>query len=213
MSRLVQKLLKLALAAGALAPLAGVLSPRPLHADVIFSNLDGAPDGLSFLQVGGPLDVSEAEAFIPAENYSMTGAQIVLDAGAVDLFLYSDNSGAPGSEIEQLATNVSGPSGSYALETANSFTPISLTAGTEYWLVLTPFNSTSSAFWGDNASIYVPWASSTDGGATWTSLNFDAQFEIDGTPLASTPEPSELPLLSIAAIGLLIAMRRKGRKA
>lgn len=50
------------------------------------------------------------------------------------MFLYADNSGQHGSPIETLATDLSGPTSSYALETASSFTPIDLTAGTQYWL-------------------------------------------------------------------------------
>ena len=187
---------------------AGVLAPLALHADVIFSNLSGnVPTGLHFLFVTGAAGVDAAEAFTPNGDFSMTDAEVIIQGGGVDLSLYSDNSGQPGSQIEELASNLNGPSG-YALETANSFTPIDLTAGTQYWLVLTPASSTANAAWGDNGSTFVPRAISTDNGASWAALNFNAQFQTDGTPLTSTPEPSELPLLAGGAICLLVAAQR-----
>src|SRR5579863_8809671 len=118
---------------------AAVLAPLALQADVIFTNVSGnPPTGIHFLLVSGASDVDEAEAFTPSGDFSMTDAEVIIQGGGVDLSLYSDNSGQPGSQIEELATNLNGPSSGYALETANSFTPIDLTDGTQYWLVLSP---------------------------------------------------------------------------
>ncbi len=50
----------------------------------------------------------------------------------------------PGSEIEELATDLSGPSIGEAVETVSTFTPIDLTSGTEYWLVLGPANAATT---------------------------------------------------------------------
>lgn len=191
---------------------AGVLAFLPLRAEVIFSNLGGAPTGVSALLVGGISEVDQAQAFTPSADFSMTDAQLVIESPGqgVNLFLYSDNSGQPGSSIEQLATGLSGPSSNYALETVNSFAPIHLTTGTQYWLVLTPANASNTGVtaWGDNGTSFVPRATSTTGGASWTVLEFDSQFQIDGTPLTTTPEPSAISLFCCGGVCLLVIARR-----
>ncbi len=202
---MIPKLLNLALAVS--------LAPLALRADVIFSNLSGTTpnDGVIVSGGGSPKGSAAAEAFTPTANFSMTDAEVLLVGGEIDLYLYTNNSGEPGTEIEELETGLSGPSGAYALETASGFTAIDLTAGTEYWLVLKPVTALTDAAWGNNGSSSVPEDYSLNGGTSWsTPTTYDAQFEIDGTPLTSTPEPSELPvLLGAAAAGLLIAPRRK----
>jgi hypothetical protein len=194
--------------------LAGALAPLALQAKVIFSNLSGTlPTGSLVItgNVQDPPDGAEAaEAFTPSGNFSMRGVEVVSVGNEpyFDLFLYSDNSGEPGSEIEELGSGLGSALSIDNLVTANSFTPIQLTDGTQYWLVMTAFDPFTDGGWGTGGSSLVPGASSIDDGSTWTIASYDAQFQIDGTPLTATPEPSTLPLTSAAVLGLLIAARR-----
>jgi hypothetical protein len=123
--------------------LAGALAPLALHGDTIFSNVtEATPTG----ELTAVVPSEYAEAFTPAANYSMTDAEVFIYFANADLFLYTNNSGAPGTEIEELASDL-GPDSltTYTLETASSFAPIDLTAGTEYWLVMT--QGTGAVYW------------------------------------------------------------------
>jgi hypothetical protein len=195
--------------------LAGALAPLALQADVIFSNLTGTSPTSSLDIAGNFLDPPDgaeaAEAFTPTGNFSMTGAQVLYAGGDEPYFglsLYSNNSGEPGSMIEILARQLGNAYSTYSLVTANSFTPIDLTDGTEYWLVMTPATPFSETGWDGGGSSLVPEASSTAYGTTWTIASANAEFQIDGTPITTTPEPSTLPLVSVGVVGLLIAARR-----
>jgi hypothetical protein len=198
--------------------LAGALAPLTLQADVIFSNLIGTPP-TSSLEIDGnfedrPAGAEAAEAFTPTANFSMTDAEVLYDGGYLplfSLFLYSNNSGEPGSMIEVLALELGGYSSTYSLVTANSFTPIDLTAGTEYWLVMAPGTPFSETGWDGGGSSLVPEASSIAlGTPAWTIGSANAEFQIDGTLI--TPEPSTLPLASVAVLGLLIAAHRTRKR-
>jgi len=199
--------------------LAGALAPLTLQADVIFSNLIGTPP-TSSLEISGnipdpPAGAEAAEAFTPTANFSMTDAEVLYDGGNLplfSLFLYSNNSGEPGSMIEELGSELGGVLVStYSLVTANSFTPIDLTAGTEYWLVMAPATPFVETGWAGGGSSVVPEASSIALGTTaWTIGSANAEFQIDGTLI--TPEPSTLPLASVAVLGLLIAAHRTRKR-
>jgi hypothetical protein len=197
------------------------LAPLSLPADVIFSNLSGATPNYGTGPVGAnlistwPEGAESAEAFTPTGNFSMTDAEVFVKWYSdpfsdpnFNLFLYSDNSGVPGSEIKELGSDLTAPS-SFTLLTVNSFAPIDLTEGTQYWLVMTPYDANSSPDWVGGGSITVPYTPSFNIGASWdTPFQFSAQFQIDGTPIAATPEPSTLSLASLGVLCLLIAGRR-----
>jgi hypothetical protein len=198
--------------------LAGALAPLALQADVIFSNLIGTPP-TSSLEIAGnfpdpPAGAEAAEAFTPTANFSMTDAEVLYGGSGVpyfSLFLYSDESGEPGSMIEELGSDLGGDV-DVGLVTANSFTPIDLTAGTEYWLVMAPSSPYAEASWDGGGSSLVPEASSIAlGTPAWTIGSGNAEFQIDGTLM--TPEPSTLPLVSVAVLGLLIAGHRARKRA
>lgn len=88
-------------------------------------------------------------------------------------------------------------------------TPVSLVAGGQYWLVLSPTASDTDAAWGfsvfPNAN---PAAISSDGGQTFALLlNVASAFRINAAPV---PEPSILALLGagVIAIGVRNFRRR-----
>jgi len=197
-----------------------VVAAATAHADVVFSNVTSdVNNGTAVCGSSAPAcpilfgALIDAEAFTPSADFTMTDAQVlmIVDVGAgsdsdFNVFLYSNASGVPGSLIEQIGFDVAATTtfpGS--MITANSIaTPITLTSGTEYWLVLGPADSDSFVAWGNGGSPSVPFAYS-DGGTSWSTDTAADQFEIDGTPVtASVPEPSSLLLLATAALLLVL---------
>jgi len=137
------------------------------------------------------------------------------DIATFDVFLDSDSGGTPGSVIEQIGFGLSATASFPAsLITANTIgTPITLTAGTPYWLVVSPHQADSRVTWAGGGSVETPRAISLDGGNTWPLVGTDAlEFQIDGTPNAPVPEPSTYGLLGgIAAF--LFGLRRGRERA
>jgi len=207
--------------------LAGALAPLVLQADVVFTNVTNTADVNNGSAVCGGTSLTpcpfvitgliDAEAFTPTANFTLTDAQVLVSKTSgsdpdFNVYLDSNTGGKPGSVIEQIGFGVAATA-DYpgSLITANSIaTPITLTSGTEYWLVLRPADSGSFVGWSDGGSPSVPFAYSPDGGTDWNTATASDQFQIDGTPITATatPEPSSLPLASLGVLGLLIAARR-----
>ena len=204
-------------AALAAAWLAAAVSP--LGAGVIFSDINSSFSGLS--QVLGSNEgglESLAAAFTPTANSTIDEAQVkVVGPGrgdpAFDLYLYSNNSGAPGSNLETLGTNLVAPT-PVGIVADSAFTPLALTDGTQYWLVMTPFDPNSFVVWYTNGT---PAASSafsltSTGSTPWTSQgNLGLQFEIDGTSTPSVPEPATVGLVT-AGLGLAALIRHRASR-
>lgn len=142
--------------------------------------------------------------------------------------LYSSLNDLPGALIESIGSGLAPYPA--ALLTLDLPASIPLTTETQYWLVLipsiyVPYFSTGFAP-GISAS-YVYWiggGSSSVPEAIWSSFNPHApgpswapslglgmsppQFEIDGTPVTSVPEPSSFPLIASTAIFCCLAKTR-----
>jgi hypothetical protein len=191
-----------------------------IHADVVFFNVTSTADVSSGSIVCGGSNgaclflggLIEAEAFTPVADYTMTDAQVLVEAPEAvpgdsdfNVFLYSNSSGVPGSPIEQIGFGLAAAA-AYSLITADTIaTPITLTSGTEYWLVLKPADSGSFINWGNGGSPSVPFAYSANGGSDWDPGTNTDQFQIDGAPVsASIPEPSSLLLLATVALPLYL---------
>ena len=205
------------------------------QADVIFSNVTGPGPGYRGLTAcsqrseGCSQDCSTAPfcfllaaaAFTPTGDYVMTDAQLLLNnaflymqgpGSSFSVDLYSSLNGLPGSLIESIGSGLTPyPPGSLvALDLPN---PVSLTAGTQYWVVLMA-GSDGELYWlaGGSSSVPVAEWSNFPGYPvglppfTWKSLGMATpQFEIDGTPVTSVPEPSSLPQIVSVAILCYIA--------
>lgn len=197
-----------------------------LHADTIFSNINGgacADPAACGLPISGANTGNEASAvaFTPSANYTLTGAAAVLDNAfdntTVNFLIYSDSSSLPGASLGELgsATLAASAEGTF---TVNASTPISLDAGTQYWLVLTAGDNLTEVLWEQDALIGEPWAETADGNdpSDWTTTGVpaNAQFAIYGTPTgttppAATPEPASAWLLFTAfGLGGLMCSKR-----
>ena len=194
----------------------------PLRATVIFTNLNGTNPGSAgvfgpSVPINGPESI--AAAFTPTVNSIMNEAQVMAQAAggdpAFNLYLYSNSSGAPGSSLETLGTDVAPilfptPPGVVAV---TGFAPIALTAGTEYWLVMTPFGPATKVAWttGGVPAAQTDSSPTANGTAPWSALaSTSVQFEIDGTLTPATPEPGMVGLVAAGLAALIMIRRRYG---
>lgn len=194
----------------------------PAHADVVSGNITGSCCSGGVKVAGSSNSFgyqAVGVAFTPGASYTMTDAIVYVygdhdgNDPSFDVSLFSNAGGVPGTEIASLGTDLTAPptnpptylTGGGAVTIA---TPsITLTDGTEYWLVLTPYDGTSDIGWAVGGTTNVPAAYDNSGstGSGWTVYGSDTlQFEIDGTPLATapTPEPASLALFLTGILGL-----------
>jgi len=160
---------------------------------------------------------SIAAAFTPTSPDRLAGARVVvfqeLGFGGdpnFNMSLFSDSGGAPGSLIEQFGTDLTAPATKFGgIVTATSALNPTLLAGTQYWLVLTPFDSSTEIAWeqGGVPAVFADFTTSPTGLGGWSPILPTAtpQFEIDGT----VPEPTAALLLATALA--LIAVKRRLR--
>ena len=141
--------LRLALAFGILSSI-----PLPARADVIiFSNLIGPCCGGYGLFGSDFLGSnSMAEAFTPEVTIPLSAAQVVVFSDApsdrhFNISLFSDISGLPGTLIEQIGSELLAPPGIGGIVSASSHLMPTLKSGTQYWLVLTPFSTSTTIAW------------------------------------------------------------------
>jgi hypothetical protein len=179
---------------------------------LIVSNLTETPAG-----VDGDVN-AEGQSFITGGT-ATTLQDVVLELlggnGAVDVALFSDNSGLPGSSLLSLGTLT--PTGSgYADYTAAG--TYALAADTTYWVVA---NDLGSSSWGFTASAAYSGTgtlgsltNSQDGGADWlgpyapTAENEPYLLEVDAGTTTATPEPSGLVLM-LTGIGAMLFIKAR----
>jgi hypothetical protein len=180
---------------------------------VIVGNLTDTPAG-----VDAETLTAAAQAFTTGGT-AETLQDVVLELlgadneGAVDVSLFSDSSGLPGSSLLSLGELT--PTGSgYADYTATG--TYALAADSTYWVVVDYLGSPS---WGFTASAAYTGtgtlgslANSTNGGTTWlgpfapTADNEPYLLEVDAATTA-TPEPSGLVLM-LMGIGAMLLIKR-----
>jgi hypothetical protein len=241
-----------------LAPVVGLVTAFPAKADVVYTTFGTsicggdatciANNGINqnYDAVDGPSNTISpfetemiADSFTPTANFTLSDVQLVLQnlgQGDANVYLTSDSGGTPGAVLESWIT----PGEPFALTQLNALTLTSvatptLTAGTQYWLVVAP-NAKNSAV-GYNYSWNVDISGSSQlfdatpgpgGFATLASApgnwfpdgpGLEAAFRIDGTPTTggggggSVPETSSLGFFGIGALGLLAIASRKRRSA
>ncbi len=200
--------------------LAGVVGAAPAFANEIYSNLgsgDSYDSGSAYLI--GQISIFNqviGESFVPSANFQFTDAQLALYSGggtSTAVYLESDNSGNPGSILDTLAeqSSVVGLPGSVVQ--FDCTTCLSLTAGTEYWIVAAAGNGQTEWAYndtGDNSGVdYTYSGSATPGSWSKNSTATRGAFEVDGTPLTTTvPEPDSVALFGTGIAGLALIHRR-----
>jgi len=188
-----------------LAILACLLIPASLHADVVFTNVGTAvisgSERVQGSSASGGL-LTYAFAFTPKANYTFTAAYLDVWAttgqdGSVSAALYDTNPaalGVPGTLIAQLSTLnapsfASLPALPFASNSAKfiqtSGQAATLTAGQQYWLVISAGDPNAVGFVAlGGATTQVPIAQYTPQYGWTASGSNSTQMEIDGTPSA-----------------------------
>ena len=150
------------------------------------------------------------------ENLQSVTLRLLGSADSLNVSLYSDNAGNPGTSLLSLGSLT--PSGSgYANYSLTAPSAFSLVASTAYWVVAT-YNGTpswaytySTSYTGTGSLGNV--ANSTTGVGSWTTYSgaFEPyQLEVD-SGAASVPEPSTLALIGLGVVGLGFGRRKKTR--
>lgn len=170
--------------------------------------------GSSFAPFGSPIGQQQtAGAFTPSGNYDLTQIDVAIvsytfDYGGTSVFLLSlnnDSGGVPGTTIESwtLTANAS-------VLTVFPVSTVPLLGGIQYWIVGSPFSSTTTDSWqlnaGDGTGPGGRLAQNSNGSG-WSVANVpsdDLAFDVQGTPV---PEPSGLMLIPVALMGLSLISR------
>ncbi len=155
----------------------------------IYSNLGTKTD--LYFDVGGwlisGLQPSVAIAFIPKSNSHVSQARVAVQyfpsgANQVNLSIYGDSGGVPGTLLAGPVTVANLPNaGTCCTLAVASFTPVAVTGGTQYWVVVDkPLTGTGSDFfgvWDTVARPVIPMAaySNFDNDDVWLALNADRQ--------------------------------------
>jgi hypothetical protein len=216
------------------------------RADVIFSNITGDVSsgafpvcaagysinpGCPFRGNAGGVD-SVAAVFTPSADFTLTDAEVLvsgenINSNTFTLSVNSDVNGIPGSAISGIGTGLIPLNKEFMFPPPSvvtvDFNPVTLTAGTQYFLTMQSFGPTPW-FYGGSSSVPTAEISfdatlGTNACATplksaqWCPVEpTTLQFQIDGSPaLATVPEPSYLSVM--AALTLCLFWVKYHRKA
>jgi len=220
-----------------LAVAIGAAFPGSTSADVIISSggtlsgstpaADGTPgNNGTYIAAGFTINTGSTYTFSDAIAYGIQNQGAPVSGGSTYSFgsLWLDNSGSPGTLVQNLTT-ASNSGQTY------EFTPtsaITLSGGDTYWIVLTATNkqfkwlSSLSTPTGPGATYDQAGQGILSGSESSPSVasysagpGGIAGFEIDGTPAGtSTPEPSSLALLgSVAGVATLAGWWKRRRQS
>lgn len=172
-------------------------------ASIIFSNYTGVPNSNPYNlygpSVAGGAATELAEGFTaPAGEYTLDSIEVLVDvlsgySGLFNLSLYSSSGIEPAVQIEQLGTDLIAPN-SPGTVTATSLLHPMISAGTDYWVVLSAAdpNTYLHNYGGGTGPLPTEYYDASSG---WSlnPIDRDIQLEVDGTSSTSqAPEPATL---------------------
>ncbi|HEY4709604.1 MAG TPA: PEP-CTERM sorting domain-containing protein [Candidatus Acidoferrales bacterium] len=192
--------------------------PTTAEAQTLFSNFGPGQSydaGTSY--VVGVVDEGVSSVlgipFVPSETANLLDVMAPLNSeGSVNFYVESDSGSGPGSILDALTTTETiGISPSILTYTCSSCTE--LTVGNTYYLVAVSPGGLYSG-WNLSNSDFGPDYVNGVGSATgpWTLAESATDplpaFEVDGTPLTPTPEPSSFALTLLGIGGVLVMLKR-----
>lgn len=189
-----------------IATLAMAMIAGSACADVIISNIaDADNSGTRFGPVGVSTTIYKAGGFMMgAQDFQLDSVAIdisdILVTGDLDVSLYSDAGGAPGSQLVALSSPTIGPDGVYTMTPNSAFT---LEANTSYWVYVN--NPGTADFLWDASNATPTGAHATSIGYHFNGgvSSFMNKFEVNG----SIPAPASA--LALGALGLATTRRRR----
>jgi|SRR5450755_3162695 len=164
----------------------------------IYSNLGKSKTDLyldnSAWVIAGPNSVSGAEfiglPFTPKSDSHVSQARVAVEydhrgTNQVNLSIYSDSSGSPGTLLAGPVTVTNLPkAGTCCVLTVADFTPLAVTGGTQYWVVVdTPLTGTGSDFYGSWDFVVQALPQAFSNGSNWylQDVNEQVAGEVLGT--------------------------------
>jgi hypothetical protein len=161
-----------------------------------------------------------ADSFTSAGNYSLSSIDVavsfrgitgVFGTDSATVSLDSNNAGSPGAVLAS-ATITGLPGLTCCAVDTIDVSGVSISAGFEYWVVVTPNNIDTDDIWNTGAAtpfVFGNEVQSSSGGA-WTSQSSPQNaFDVIGSP---TPEPASLAF-GTGGLALLVVLARWRRKA
>ncbi|HXO44732.1 MAG TPA: choice-of-anchor R domain-containing protein [Candidatus Cybelea sp.] len=154
-----------------------------------------------------------AAPFVPSQTATLSDVMAPLDSeGSVNFYVESNSGSGPGSILDTLTTTETiGIFPSILTYTCSTCTELG--AGTTYYLVAVSPGGLYSG-WDQSNSDFGTFYVNGNGSATgpWTSVTTSSDtlpaFEVDGTPLTPTPEPSSFALMMLGLGGVLVMLKR-----
>ena len=221
----------------ALLALAACMVAIPAKASVLYSDFGTVPASLyspsNYLDINGSTSIigeidsdtsnSVAELFTAQGTGSIAVEEVdfavsqVAGPGTFVASIWTDVGGVPTVEKASWSLSTTNPAGNCcAIESVTGISGLSLTGGTQYFMVLAPVSDTDNSWNGwneNNQGVHGTSLESSNGGSTWTSLGttpFGA-FDVLSDPSSVVPEPGTWFTLA-AGVAFVLTFRRYLRR-